>query len=76
MYNIGNYGWIALVTLFTLTWGWTLHKLYRDTKRSEKLMPKKGIFILHGSLLVLFLFLEALSIYAYPRIVKSTTQKA
>ena len=76
MYNFGEYGILALLTIFTLTWGWTLHKLYRDTKRSDKLLPKKGIFILHGSLLVLFLLLQALNIYAWPRAVQSATQKA
>ena len=59
-YNIGWYGWLALVTIFTLTWGWTLHKLYRDTKRSKKLLPDKRIFILHGSLLVSFLLVQAI----------------
>ena len=59
-YNIGSYGWLALLTLFTLTWGWTLYKLYRDTVHSKKLLPDKRLFILHWSLLVLFLLMMCL----------------
>ena len=64
LYDIGNYGWLAMVTNFTLTWGWSLYKLYRDTTDSDELLPDKRIFILHGSLLTLFLVLQALNIYA------------
>jgi len=28
LYYFGNYGWLALLMLFTLTWGWTLFRLY------------------------------------------------
>ena len=56
-YYIGNYGWLAMIAIFTLTWGWTLFKLYRDVVHSKKLLPNKKIFILHGSLLVLFVIL-------------------
>ena len=56
-YFIGYYGWLAMIAIFTLTWGWTLFKLYRDTVHSKKLLPNKKIFILHGSLLVLYVLL-------------------
>ena len=63
-YNIGSYGWLSLVTSFTLTWGWMLYKLYRDTVHSKKLLPNKRIFILHGSLLAFFLLMSAIAIFA------------
>ena len=74
-YYIGNYGWLSMIAIFTLTWGWTLFKLYRDTVHSKKLLPNKKIFILHGSLLVLFVLLEVLENYAYPRFLRAATPK-
>ena len=74
-YFIGYYGWLAMISIFTLTWGWTLFKLYRDTVHSKKLLPNKKIFILHGSLLVLFVLLEVLEFYAYPRVIRASTPK-
>ncbi len=41
-------------------WAWTLIRLYKDIKHSNKLLPSKGIFILHGSLLTGFLLLFAM----------------
>jgi len=41
-------------------WAWTLIRLYKDFKGTEKLLPKKRVFILHGVLLTLFLLLDAL----------------
>ena len=38
-----------------VAWAWSLFRLYRDIKHSEKLLPDKKIFILHGSLLIAFL---------------------
>ena len=61
-----------MVTIFTLTWGWSLYKLYRDTTDSDELLPDKRIFILHGSLLTLVLVLNALYIYAYWMALNST----
>jgi hypothetical protein len=49
-------------------WAWTLIRLYKDIKHSEKLLPNKRIFILHGSLLTGYLLLNALSqiiVHAY-----------
>jgi len=43
-----------------LAWAWTLMRLYKDFKYTDKLLPNKRIFILHGSLLTLYLFLYAL----------------
>jgi len=65
LYSIGSYGWLALVTLFTFAWAWTLYKLYRDTVHSAKLLPDKRIFKLHASLLVCFILMTALNNYAY-----------
>jgi len=54
---IANICWLVLPSFFTIMWAWPLYKLYRDTRNSKKLLPNKKIFILHGSLLVLFLLL-------------------
>lgn len=43
-----------------LAWTLTLIRLYKDIKHSEKLLPNKRIFILHGSLLASYLFLYVL----------------
>lgn len=40
-----------------IAWSWALFSLYRDVKHSEKLLPDKKIFLLHGSLLTAFLVL-------------------
>jgi len=74
LYYIGEYGFIGLVAIFTLVWGWTLFKLYRNT-RDSKLLPKKWVFILHGSLMVLYLLLEAFALQSYPRAEHRTTLK-
>jgi len=58
-----------------ITWGWTLHKLYRNTVHSEKLLPDKRLFILHGSLLAFWLLMQALNVYAVYKVV-TTTGKA
>jgi hypothetical protein len=42
-------------------WAWTLIRLYRDIDHSEKLLPNKRIFILHGSLLGAYLVLFAMT---------------
>ena len=38
-------------------WAWILIRLYKDIEHSEKLLPNKRIFILHGSLLSVYLLL-------------------
>ena len=45
-----------------LAWAWTLIRLYKDIEHSEKLLPNKRIFILHGSLIGGYLVLYALSL--------------
>ena len=40
-----------------VAWAWSLFRLYRDIKYSEKLLPDKKIFILHASLLIAFLLI-------------------
>lgn len=59
---IGNYSSLAFQTICTLVWGWTLFSLYRDVNTSDKLLPNKKLFILHGSLLATYLFLYLLQI--------------
>jgi len=44
-----------------VAWACTLVRLYKDINHSEKLLPKKRIFILHGSLLVAYLLVFALT---------------
>ena len=41
-------------------WAWTLIRLYKEIEHSEKLLPNKHIFILHGSLLILYLLIFTL----------------
>ncbi len=38
-------------------WAWILIRLYKDIEHSEKLLPNKRIFILHASLLSVYLLL-------------------
>ncbi len=44
-----------------LAWAWTLIRLYKEIENSEKLLPNKGVFTLHGSLLAVYLLLYALT---------------
>jgi hypothetical protein len=41
-----------------LVWAWTLTRLYKDIKHSEKLLPNKRIFVMHGSILTAYLLLR------------------
>ena len=45
------------------TWAWTLYLLYRAVKNVEQLLPAKNVFVLHGSLLLLYVVSYALMIY-------------
>ena len=40
--------------LCSVAWAWTLIRLYKDIKHSEKLLPNKRVFFIHGSLLTLY----------------------
>jgi len=44
-----------------MAWAWTLVRLYKDIKHSNKLLPSKGMFILHGIFLTGYLLLFALA---------------
>lgn len=44
-----------------LVWGGTLLKLYRDIDHSRKLLPNKRVFILHGSILSVYVLLFSTS---------------
>lgn len=54
--------WVALVYLSAclIAWVVTLIKLYRDVKQSEKVLPNKRVFILHGVVLSAFVLAYAL----------------
>lgn len=51
---------IMLWSMFA-AWAWAMFKLYRDVKHSEKLLPDKKIFIVPGSLLIVFLIFELIA---------------
>ena len=59
---IGTYSTLVLQVGCLLAWSWTLIRLYRDIKHSEKLLPNKHIFILHGTLLGSKLLLQGISL--------------
>ena len=44
-----------------IAWAWTLMRLYKDIQHSEKLLPKKRIFKLHGYLLTAYFLLLPLA---------------
>jgi len=44
-----------------ITWAFTLIRLYMDITNSAKLLPKKRLFIIHGSMLSAYLILCALA---------------
>ena len=48
---------VLFISVCTMIWGYTLIRLYKDVKASEKLLPNKWLFFLHGSLLSLYLIL-------------------
>ena len=56
-YFTGYYMSLSFVSVCTIIWGYTLIRLYKDVKTSEKLLPNKKLFFLHGSLLSLYLIL-------------------
>ena len=55
--------YIALYLFFSfqvvclLVWGGTLVKLYREVRRSKDVLPSDRLFVIHGTLLSLYLFL-------------------
>ena len=49
---------LAIELAFLLLWAYALIKLYSDVKESEKLLPNKKLFVLHGSLLTGFLVMN------------------
>ena len=48
---------LVLKLLCSVAWAWTLIKLYWDVAHSEKLLPNKRIFIIHGSLLTVYILI-------------------
>ena len=53
---------VSFLTGLGLLWGWSLIKLYKDIKDSRKLLPRVGVFKLHGYLLGTWLILYIVSI--------------
>jgi hypothetical protein len=49
--------WLFIIFQFAyfLIWAWALYALYRDIKHANMLLPNKRIFVLHGSLLILYI---------------------
>jgi len=72
LYFVGEYGQLGMLVIFSVVWGWTLYKLYRDTVHSKKLLPHKNIFILHGSLLAFCLLMYAINTFASFKALHST----
>lgn len=58
---ITAYTELTLLLVFLGVWAWTLFKLYSDVKNSQKLLPDKKIFAIHGALLFAFLLLFAIN---------------
>ena len=54
LYLIANYATLVFQSLCAVAWAWTLIKLYREIAHSEKLLPNKRIFLIHGSLLTVY----------------------
>lgn len=52
---------LFLQILCMLGWAWTLVSLYRNVKHSEKLLPNRRLFHLHGCLLAGYLLIFALA---------------
>ena len=60
-YFIGQYGSLLELLVYTAVWGWTLHKLQKDTKESKKLMPNQKLFALHRTLLIGYIIFRAVN---------------
>ena len=62
LYYISLYAVEAMIFTFLIIWGWTLIRLNRDivnAKELKKILPNKNFFVLHATLLVLFLVVES-----------------
>jgi hypothetical protein len=51
---IANGAAVVFELLCSFAWAWTLIRLYKDITHSEKLLPNKRIFFIHGSLLTIY----------------------
>ena len=52
--SIANIAAVVFELVCSVAWAWTLIRLYKDIAHSEKLLPKKRIFLIHGSLLTIY----------------------
>lgn len=57
LFVIQDYTFQIMLWTMLAAWACALIKLYREVKHSEKLLPDKKLFILHGSLLTVYLIL-------------------
>ena len=55
--NINTLLTLAFQLGCSIAWAWTLIRLHKDIKHSEKLLPNKRIFIQHGTLLSIYFIL-------------------
>ena len=61
-YWVGQYGQIGLMCLFSVIWIVFLFTLFTRVKNSEKLIPNKRLFIMHGVLIFAFLVIYLSSV--------------
>jgi hypothetical protein len=52
--GIANLATLLFELICSVAWVWTLIRLYKDIAHSEKLLPNKRVFFLHGSLLTIY----------------------
>ena len=62
LFYLAFYLTISFQTICTIAWGVTLCALYRHVKASDKLLPNKKYFILHGVLLTSYLLMTFIGI--------------
>ena len=68
---------ILLMVTYLLVWGWSLFSLYTKIKASRKLLPKKKVFQLHATLLILYLLFYAIYItFLYSTMLKKNLERA
>ena len=63
-YYLGSlYGYTFLVIASALMWGVALIKLLRHLNGQDKLLPKQGLFKLHGAVLIAFIVSQFLAVF-------------
>jgi hypothetical protein len=62
---ISQYLVIILDSVLLILWGISLIKLNRKVANADQLMPNRGIFCLHGTVLVLYVVFNLAFIFGY-----------